>query len=87
VGDPRTSGENDEAPVSDDAGLFAFRFQEKPMHAHKRTHAPRALQYSARWSNGAWKIFDHARFADVGTATTERLARESVSDMNAGRRK
>jgi hypothetical protein len=44
-------------------------------------------RYSARWSNGAWKIFDHLRFADVGTALTQRLAREGAAQMNTGRSK
>lgn len=55
--------------------------------SHRLRASRAAVQYSARWSNGAWKIFDHVRFADVGTAVTERLARASAADMNAGRRK
>lgn len=44
-------------------------------------------RYSARWSNGFWKIFDHVRFADVGMAGTRRLAEDDAAALNAGRRK
>lgn len=40
-------------------------------------------RYSARWANGAWKVFDHAKFDDVATRATQRDAEEAASKLNA----
>lgn len=45
------------------------------------------MRYSARWSNGFWKTFDHKKFEDVETHVSKRIAVEAVAALNGARQK
>ena len=41
------------------------------------------MRYSARWSNGFWKMFDHVRFTDVQNFPRQVDAQATVKSRNA----
>jgi hypothetical protein len=40
------------------------------------------MRYTARWSNGFWKVFDHLRFTDVQNCLRQVDATEAAAHRN-----
>jgi hypothetical protein len=41
------------------------------------------MRYSARWSDGFWKLFDHVRFTDVQNCPRQVDAQTAANSRNA----